>query len=376
MLKKFHLGFYISEPTDPNIPNSLQHLYHSTILRNRASILSAADQKMGCCFSSKKLSSQGSDDKCGGAGGGGAPPRSHPPVEEETVKEVLSETPITKPVPPPPPKAVVNDKISRYEVPETQELKIEVLEIEPTITTPAAADVRVAKEELKTAVIRPAEDVVSEVSEYENSELCSVTESFSTTTTATVNGMEKRVDDGEEVTQRQRSPVRARRKRPNVGDMTGGRERGARSPARRALPSPESKKPVASLRQVQGRSTMGSQRRNVGTGAPNNGTLRRDSSTGGSARRSRSPATRGGQVGSRQNARYRSPGRSENGRSAGGWSPARALDNGVKVDRSSSDMVSPESSTLDLEKPNDSVLDETAESLENPLVSLECFIFL
>ncbi|KAL3509440.1 hypothetical protein ACH5RR_028841 [Cinchona calisaya] len=306
---------------------------------------------MGCCLSTKQPLKK--PDKCGGA-----PPSKPPlplvPVEEETVKEVLvlSETPIPTPTVP----DVVEKKNSyRYKSPENQELKVQSMaEIKPV--------------EESTAVIKPAEDIISEISEH--SELCSFTESFSTTTTAaTGTGLEKR-EGGEEVNQR--SPMRVRRKRENAGDITGGRERSVRSPARRAVPSPEKRKPVVSSRPVHGRG-MASQRRNLGVGVgPPNG-LRRDSGEG-SARRSRSPVTRG-QMGSRQNqnVRHRSPGLSENSRT-GGRSPARALDSGVKVEKSKDDVVLPESSKV--EKRNDDVPDEAGESLENPLVSLECFIFL
>lgn len=303
---------------------------------------------MGCCLSTKQPSEK--PEKCGGA-----PPLKPPPppvpVEEETVKEVLVLSETSIPMPTAAVDHVVEKNSYRYKPPENQELKMQ-----------STAEIKPPKE--STALINQAEDVISEVSE--RSELRSFTESFSTTTTAaTGTGLEKR-DDGEEVNQR--SPMRVRRKRANAGDIAAGRERSVRSPARRPVPSPEKRKPVVSSRPVQGRA-MASQRRNVGVGAgPPNG-LRRDSGEG-SARRSRSPVTRG-QLGSRQNqnVRYRSPGLSENGRS-----PARALDSGIKVEKSKDDGVSPESSKV--EKRNDDVPDETGESLENPLVSLECFIFL
>lgn len=260
---------------------------------------------------------------------------------------VLSETPIPKPSVP----EVVERENDRYKPPENQELEAQIH---------SAAAIKPPKE--STVVIKPAEDIISEASEQ--SELCSFTGSFSTTTTATA--MDKR-DDGEEVNQK--SPVRVLRKRANAGDIAGARERSVRSPARRSLPSPE-KKQVVSSRPMQGRA-MASHRRNVGGGmGPPNG-LRRDGGEG-SARRSRSPVTRG-QVGPRQNVRYRSPGLNENGR-AGGRSPARALDNGVKMEKSSDDVASPEATNT--ERVNDDVSGETGESLENPLVSLECFIFL
>ncbi|KAI5660793.1 hypothetical protein M9H77_20116 [Catharanthus roseus] len=302
---------------------------------------------MGCCLSKnpppKSVRQQEKSPKSQKCGGG--PPPSPPPplpVEEETVKEVvLSEIPIPKP-----PSPVV-EKIKR---PENQDFKVEIQIPEES-----------KPKESTTVVIKPppAEDIISEVSEQ--SELCSFTESFSTTTTATA--LEKR-DDGEEVTQR--SPVKYRRKRQNTGDLNGNRERNVRSPARRAAPSPERRIPVTSSRPVQGRAMTG-QRRNVG---PPNG-LRRDTGEG-SARRSRSPVTRGELV-PRRNMKYKNPGLGDTGKPPGGRSPARTAENVSKVEKQN-DSIVPE--RKEMEKQNDNPSPENGESIENPLVSLECFIFL
>lgn len=99
-----------------------------------------------------------------------APPPPPAAFEEETVKEVLSETPIVKL---PTPALTENN--------ETTHKRIEVHEV---------------KDE-STAVIKPSDEnheIVSEISEV--SEMCSFTESFSTTMT------EKRDDADGEVTQR------------------------------------------------------------------------------------------------------------------------------------------------------------------------------
>lgn len=327
---------------------------------------------MGCCLSKSSSSSSESvarrrDDSPRNSRirGGVAPP---PPVpllvEEETVKEVvLSETTVAKP--PSPAVEKVNAGVVKW--PENREFKVDVSPAVEKINAgvvrwPENREFKVDEIKPREAVVlvKPAEDIVSEVSEQ--TELCSFTESFSTTTTTTATALEKR-DDGEEVTQR--SPVKYRRKRPNTGDMVSVRERNVRSPARRALPSPEKRRAVMSSRPVQGRA-MNAQRRNTG---PPNG-LRRDSGEG-SARRSRSPVTLG-EVGTRRNVRYKSPSLGENGK-PGGRSPSRAVvENGGKVERQNDTVRE----NREMEKQNDDASPGNGESLENPLVSLECFIFL
>ncbi|KAA8526418.1 hypothetical protein F0562_008379 [Nyssa sinensis] len=195
-----------------------------------------------------------------------APP---PQPEEEIVKEVLSETPIPKP---PTPTLIKHDN----KPPEVPEVKIEA-----------------------TTAIKPTEDIISQVSEV--SEMCSFSESLSTTTLT-----EKREDDGE-VTQRvQKSPSEGPQK-------TAGRN--VRPPNR--------------LRRDPGESFC---------------------------RRSRSPVTRG-EPGPPRTVNHKNPNSSTTNRS-----PAGTAENGGKLEN--------------LEKPNDDVSPETGESLENPLVSMECFIFL
>uniref|UniRef100_A0A5B6YU44 Serine/arginine repetitive matrix protein 1-like n=1 Tax=Davidia involucrata TaxID=16924 RepID=A0A5B6YU44_DAVIN len=238
-----------------------------------------------------------------------------PPPEEEIVKEVLSETPIPKPPTPTPTLIKHNNNNKRPEVPE---VKIEA-----------------------TTAIKPTEDIISEISEV--SQMCSFSESLSTTTLT-----EKREDDGE-VTQRvHKSPAKVPRKRPYSGELSGRKERGPRYPARRSSePSPEKRNHITS-RSAQGQ-TMTTKRRNVGP--PPNG-LRRDPGEG-FGRRSRSPVTRG-EPGPPRPVSRKSPSSSTTGRS-----PVGTAENGGK-----------------LEKRNDDVPPEPSESLENPLVSLECFIFL
>ena len=160
----------------------------------------------------------------------------------------------------------------------------------------------------------------------------------------------------------QRSPVKIPKNRPYTGEHAGVRERGVRSPARRSAPSPEKRSRLTS-RSGPGRPRT-NQRRVIGS--PNG--VRRDPGEG-SDRRSRSPATRV-DGGPRENVRYRSPTASTLSR-PGNRSPART----VEKDGGASPVKTVEYSGS-LEKGNDGVSQQTSESLENPLVSLECFIFL
>lgn len=261
--------------------------------------------------------------------------RAPPPVDEETVKEVvLSETPVSKPLAL---QVLADENKKSNAVTAGQQKEVEFQHLKIQVPLPAAeieldgGDRRVVP---PTAVV---EEIVSEPSE-----LCSFTESISTTAT------ERRDDDGEV---NQRSPARGPpRKRRSAGDLAGGRDRSFRSPARRSAPSPEKRKPLTSSRAGQNR-PMASQRRNVG---PQNGAQRHSVP----ARRSRSPVTHREAVDTRPNVRNKSPAVavSESARS-----PAESAEN--RGDNK-------------VEKPNDGASEETGESLENPLVSLECFIFL
>ncbi|XAR55472.1 hypothetical protein NMG60_11035546 [Bertholletia excelsa] len=290
---------------------------------------------MGCCLSTAATSSSKTPKSKPNAN---FPPdiRRHlpgsdpnPPLEEESVKEVLSETPIPKPQVP---ILDSSDKVRSQSQPLVEEVKIE-----------------------QASVILPTEEIVSEVSEA--SELCSFSESLSTVT-------EKRDGDGE-VTQRvQRSPARVPRKRPSSGDVAGRRERGVRSPAR-GLESSPAKRTHISSRTVQGRKMTATATARRNAGQPN--ALRRDAGEG-SGRRSRSPVTRG-ELGPRMPSRHRSP--STTSTSAATQTPATAT--GRSGEQTPS--VASENGG-EQEKRKDDVFPETAESLENPLVSLECFIFL
>ncbi|CAN4104902.1 unnamed protein product [Withania somnifera] len=247
---------------------------------------------MGCCFSSSQKRHPRSP-PCSAVDG-----RDPPPLEEETVKEVLSETPIPKPSPP---------KVNEADFPQVK--------IESTAVVKPREEMRFES----TAVVKTREEGKMEstaaIKPEELSEMCSFTESYSTTAT------EKREEDGE-VTQR--SPIRVHQRRQN----SRVRERSVRSTAGRSAPSPEKRRGG-----VQGRG-MPQHRR------PTNGSRRVPASDSALVRRSNSPATRGTVEASR-NVRNRSPAASE-------------------VEKAKEEV-----STV-----------TTGESLENPLVSMECFIFL
>ncbi|XP_059312759.1 uncharacterized protein LOC132063973 isoform X2 [Lycium ferocissimum] len=310
---------------------------------------------MGCCFSSSKKRRRTSQ-PCSAING-----RDPPPLEEETVKEVLSETPIPKPHHHPP-KVLVNHKEADFpqqvKINESTAVAKPIIEptsvvhnnggsiklvdqtkFESTMVNKSGSIKSVDEVTFESAAtvvnkggsIKSVDEIRPEVSEEQTSEMCSFTESYSTTATAT----EKREEDGE-VTQR--SPIRVHRKRQNSGDLTGVRERNFRSG--RSAPSPEKKRSPApaTSRGVQGRG-MPQQRRNVG---PTNGPRRGPGDN--VVRRSNSPAARG-PVDARRSVRNRSP------------AAAREVESPA-------------------EKPKEEVSPETGESLENPLVSMECFIFL
>ncbi|CAJ1978966.1 unnamed protein product [Sphenostylis stenocarpa] len=175
---------------------------------------------MGCCISTPK--NQNQNKQTTQKNQHHEPPLPPPPppppaFEEEYVKEVLSETPISKPAQQVP-----------ILTPETNTLSpllqnpLPIFQTEPTIEEHSEA--------------------VSQLSET-----CSMSESFSaaTTTTATITATtvtEVREEDDatSKVHKWDQSPSR---KRPHVsdGNPTGGRDRRLKSPARRSEPSPEKK---------------------------------------------------------------------------------------------------------------------------------------
>ena len=195
-------------------------------------------------------------------------------------------------------------------------------------------------------------------------EASQISESFtlSTTTTATtITVTEKKEED--KATSKCSREARVPRKRPYTGELAGRRERAAKSPARRAEPSPEKRRS-----QGRGMGDVRSRRLNMGTPAG----VRRDSGEG-SGWRSRLPATRtAGGVG--RGGVGRSPGK---GTARAG---SRSLESGLQQQsqkqssRSSSSTTTP--TDQGKEELSEGVSKEGNESLDNPLVSLECFIFL
>lgn len=197
--------------------------------------------------------------------------------------------------------------------PENQERKPEVPPAEVIDRKPDAAG-------------KDGGETASEVTEI--SEVCSYSESLST---AAAPGKDADLDDG---VVDQRPPLRKRRAHG------GGRGRGERVGARRvAAPPPEKRGQVAPLKPVRGR-PVAAQPRN---GAEENGNGRRKDLKEGSGKRSRSPVSR---------EEIAAPPRDETDQKTPIPTPAAAAPS------------------------NGGVAAGEAESLENPVVSLECFIFL
>lgn len=272
------------------------------------------------------------------------------------MKEVLpiSETPKT-PLPKiePKPSFPVPEApktLTVKEVPEITQNPIPEIDPKPTAAIPETQKVSFADRQTKPSFPKaeegekeekiPAFISADETSEF--SEICSVSETISTATITERRDGEE--NGGDEVEMRPKelfSPAKIRRKRSFSGDSAGRIERRAKSPARRSDPSPARRTPVREMgRTNRSRTPTGS------TG------FRRDTAE----RRSRSPATR------------KELGRSPSGRRAAG-SPRRrpveaAEDGGKKVKEGAVAAAA------------DAAPSASKESLENPLVSLECFIFL
>ncbi|KAL2328261.1 hypothetical protein Fmac_021688 [Flemingia macrophylla] len=283
---------------------------------------------MGCCFSTPTTQT---------------PYQSHPqppqpPSEEESVKEVLSETPVSKPQQVP------------ILTPETK-THLPLLQNPPTVFHENDDD--------------PIQQLSEPVSQL--SETCSMSESFSTATATTVTVPEKREED--EATSKphkwDRSPSR---KRPLASDAAG-RDRRLKSPARRPEPSPETKI-KASPRPLRGREPGPpvNRRRTAGPAA-----LRRDSGEI-SGRRSRSPAfPRAGKAASGGCRKEASSAAAAKEKKKKTESEEVAEENDVDLHEKvveKNDIVSHE----EVVEKHDVVAHE--ECIENPQVSMECFIFL
>ncbi|KAM7500822.1 hypothetical protein LguiA_025236 [Lonicera macranthoides] len=247
------------------------------------------------------------------------PPHPLPLIEEETVKEVLSETP-------------------------TPKLKIPKNEEEPKKTPPKQDLDKIYEEqetkfEKKKPTLINAEEEISEVSEICSN--LSLSESVSTTTLT-----EKDDRDGEVRQRINRSPAKFRN-RSLSGDLSSRREGVVgKLPAKRSDPS---RGRVKSVPGVERRAYVADGRR-------------RESGES-SVRRSRSPATRM-ESGTTRFGPRRSPSRRKAGNSPGRVKP-EPLGKTQKMDGGNGEG-----------KVNSPATATTNESLENPLVSLECFIFL
>ncbi|KAA8515314.1 hypothetical protein F0562_018456 [Nyssa sinensis] len=287
------------------------------------------------------------------------PSRAPPPssFEEETVKEVLSETPTVKPPFP---------KIEEEEKKNIAKLALQKIQEED--------DDNVDKKSLMVST----EDI-SEVSE-----ICSLSESVSTTTVT-----EKRKDDDGEVRQRvERSPAKSKN-RSFSGDFSANRDRMVgNSLVRRSEPSKDNdgevrqrveRSPAKSKNRSFSGDFSANRDRMVGNspvrrsnpspgrvrsvpGRERHGLLiegqRRDSG-GSSGLRSGSPATRTGSVTERPDL-GRCPSARRSGKSPG---------------RVRSDLPTRVGKVAETNREG-KWAPATNESLENPLVSLECFIFL
>ncbi|XP_072987084.1 uncharacterized protein [Typha latifolia] len=292
---------------------------------------------MGCCFSKNKP-------RPGKAGS--RLPAGSPPPEEETVKEVLAETTNPKP----------------REEPKAEEKKVSGIE--------------------KGAVGFGAINGCDERSE-ETSEVCSVSETLSVSTTVTEKREGMEVEGGVETRRTERrSPAKVQRKRSFSGELAGRRDRavavssvGCRSG--RSSPSP-------SRRMVEGgtggkaysaREPRQSARSSALMVNGGNG-IRRDPGER-SGRRSVSPAAKrvadlrqGGGAGGGV-CRAPMPAKASNRTSPYRIPAAKLQDNGGGASASGTGA----SSTCGDEGGGGGSV-EGNESLENPLVSLECFIFL
>ncbi|KAF5742253.1 serine/arginine repetitive matrix protein 1 [Tripterygium wilfordii] len=286
---------------------------------------------MGCCGSTDRASSSSQKHQSSyeSAHESRAPP---PSAEEETVKEVLSVTPEPKPIPPTRATSIANN---------TKEEECKKNWVEPILADNV-------KESNGFKVEQGLQEEVSEVSE-----ICSLSLSESVSTAIT----DKR-DDEDEVRQRvARSPAKSASRNGYSGDSGPKRERVVgRSPTRRSEHSPAKRNGAiggGSVRMVHSREvgqfTRGGSRPDLSRRDPGESSGRR---TGLSA------------------ANRSTPGRSPSTRKTN-QSPGRA-----RLDPTGNGGRKVEEQSVDGNKRPSSTAATTNESLENPLVSMECFIFL
>lgn len=323
----------------------------------------AYTKEMGCCVSCEASSISKKDElvKAGSNGPSKLKAFSHesrappPSVEEETVKEVLSETP--KPKPKPDPNFTTNVIQEAHEN--------NFLTQKPAVFTKIQENHQLQLHENKNLVKKQELKNVNEENMSEVCEVCSLSlsESISTATNIT-DGRDDEED--QQVMKRHRmtnsrSPAKLAPQRSR--DFGVKRNRVVtQSPTRKFDQSPGKRNPTGSMRLVQ------SSRDEPGR-VPNQsiGRGRRDPGES-SGRRSRSPAA----------TRSAAMGRSPSGRRTG-QSPGRAKSESVQNGGLNSRKIeSP--SKMEHRRPSNNnnsksnTNSRTKESLENPLVSLECFI--
>ncbi|KAI3937068.1 hypothetical protein MKX01_015283 [Papaver californicum] len=315
---------------------------------------------MGCCFSrNHEVSEQNPPPKLIPSGISRLSPPIAPQLEEETVKEVLSETPSQKR----PSSTKLKEQkqnptilpsFPKSEVSEEEEKKIENKQVPYYMTTPTTTQ---------------------EVSVSEVSEICSLSESYSTTTLT-----KEDIEEGE-VRQQQRierspSKIPQRRRSSNnknsINDYQHGisgidyhHNRERRSPVRRSSeqPSPNRRNENNNGFKFGSNNTDIGRRQRIYTANNNNNNNRSRRDPGeSSGRRSRSPSVTRNNTNEVMGQNKSGMGRSPSERKAG-RSPARippmASENSSKSETSKEDVEG-----------------NGNESLETPLVSLECFIFL
>ncbi|EEF44485.1 E1A-binding protein p400 [Ricinus communis] len=263
-------------------------------------------------------------------------------LEEETVKEVLSETTIPKP------------PQSTTQIPNSQEPKNQVqIFQEPNIQARIFEEPKSQVFTNKRKINEKEDEETERTPEISQaSEICSIAGTYSTATTATTATTTTitEVREDHEVTSKRRVVNRSPAKLPSKRPYNGEKEKVPRRPPVKREFSGQSRRTA----------TNNNQRSNVGSSRVGRDLGER------SGRRSRSPATRatGGVVKGR-----------------GGGSPAKVT--GKAGGGAAEEGVGVESEVKKEEKgKNNSVLmqqqqqQEGNESLGNPLVSLECFIFL
>ncbi|CAL9013989.1 unnamed protein product [Prunus brigantina] len=297
------------------------------------------------------------------------PPPPPPVVEEESVKEVLSETPISKPQIP----KISQDQNTQLPPKFQEELpdfppqpQAEPIHFPPNPQAELTHFPPNLQAELTHVPPKLQAEQPKELSEEPSqaSDLCGVSESFSLSTTTTTTTITDARED-EATSKRKRdaghrdrasgpSSTTARCKRPYSGELAGRREKGVKLPAR-APESPMGKRNRTETRSSRGRES--GQLRTMQRGAGPTG-VRRDAVSS----RSRSPATRtaGGA-----------------GRAAVGRSPAKVTGRAA-AGGSSSQQGAVESEGKQIKKEAEPSNDGVSQPQKqgNESLELECFIFV